>query len=125
MLELIILVFVFWLGYQAGQMVLSYQLRDIIRKEAIQNGIDVDEEFNIKVKDNTPKVSKLWVEKIHDILYLYEDDKQTFICQGSTIEELATLAFKYKKIKYASVILNEEVYAFVDGTAKPASEILK
>ena len=56
MLELIILVFVFWLGYQAGQMVLSYQLRDIIRKEAIQNGIDVDEEFNIKVKDNTPKV---------------------------------------------------------------------
>ena len=125
MLELIILVFVFWLGYQVGQIVLSYQLRDIIRKEAIRNGLDVDREFNIKVKNDASKVSKLWVEKIHDILYLYEDDKQTFICQGSTIEELATLALKYKNIKYASVINGDDVYAFINGDVKLAKEILQ
>lgn len=124
MLELIILVFVFWLGYKAGQIVLSYQLRDIIRKEAIQKGLDVDEEFNIRVKDNTPKVSKLWVEKIHDILYLYEDDKQTFVCQGKTLDELATFALKYKNIKYASVV-SGDVYAFVDGSVKSSKDVLK
>jgi hypothetical protein len=124
MLELIIVAFIFWLGYNVGQMVLSWQLRDIIRKEAIQNGMKVDSEYNI-IKEENPKVCKLWAEKIHDILYLYEDDKQTFVCQGSTVQDLASLALKYKNIKYASVIVNEEVYAFVDGVAKPASEVLK
>lgn len=125
MLELIIIAFIFWAGYNIGQMVLSWQLRDIIRKEARSHGIDVDAEYNIRVKDDKPKVSKLWVEKIQDVLYLYADDKKTFICQGSTIEELAHLALKYKNIKYASVMVEEEVYAFVNGSAKPASEILK
>ena len=78
MLELILIAFVFWLGYQVGQMVLSWQLRDIIRKEARKEGINVDDEYNI-IEDKKPKVEKLWVEKIHDVLYLYKDDKQTFI----------------------------------------------
>ena len=125
MLELIIIAFIFWAGYNIGQMVLSWQLRDVIRTEARNHGIDVDDEFNIRTKDNKPKVLKLWVEKIHNVLYLYEDDKKTFICQATTVEELASLALKYKNIKYASVMVEEEVYAFVNGSAKPASEILK
>ena len=84
----------------------------------------VDTEFNI-IKEEKPRVNKLWAEKIQDMLYLYEEDKKTFICQAKTIEELATLALKYKNIKYASVMIEEEVYAFVNGTAKSAEEILK
>ena len=124
MLELIIVAFIFWLGYQVGQMVLSWQLRHIVRKEAIEAGIKVDREYNI-IEDKKPKVEKLWVEKIHDVLYLYKDDKQTFICQANTLEELATLALKYKNIKYASVMNGDDVFAFVDGNVKTASEILK
>jgi hypothetical protein len=123
MLEIIIIAFVFWLGYQLGQMVLSWHLRDIIRSEARKEGIKVDDEYNI-IEDKKPRVSKLWAEKVHDVLYLY-DIENTFICQADSIDGLAKLALKYKNIKYASVIINEEVYAFVDGSAKPASEILK
>lgn len=124
MLELLIIAFIFWLGYNAGQMVLSWQLRDIIRAEARKEGINVDNEYNI-VEDVKPKVQKLWVEKIHNILYLYEDDKQTFICQANTLEELATLAQKYKNVKYAAVNFGGEIYAFVNGVVKTDKEVLK
>lgn len=123
MLELIIIAFIFWLGYQVGVLHLSWRLRDIIVKEARKEGIKVDDEYNM-IESKKPKVSKLWVEKVHDVRYLY-DTEDTFICQANTIQELARLALKYKNIKYASVIDGDEVYAFVDGTAKPASEILK
>lgn len=123
MLELITIAFIFWLGYQVGVMHLSWRLRDIIVKEARKEGIKVDDEYNI-IESKKPKVLKLWVEKVHDVMYLY-DTEDAFICQANTIQELATLALKYKNIKYASVINGDEVYAFVDGTAKPASEILK
>ncbi len=123
MLELIIIAFAFWLGYQLGQMVLSWQLRDIIRNEARKEGINVDDEYNI-IEEEKPKVIKLWVEKVHDILYLY-DTEDTFICQASTLEELATLALKYKNIKYASVLNGEDIFAFINGSVKSSKEILK
>ena len=111
MLELIIIAFIFWLGYQVGVMHLSWRLRDIIVKEARKEGIKVDDEYNV-IESKKPKVLKLWVEKVHDVMYLY-DTEDTFICQANTIQELATLALKYKNIKYASVINGDEVYAFV------------
>ena len=125
MLELLILVFVAWVGYNAGVSVTAWRLRDIIIKEARKEGIRVDDEYNvIDVEDEKPKVCKLWVEKIHDIMYLY-DTEDTFICQANTLEELATLALKYKDIKYASVLNGDDVYAFVNGTVKSSKEILK
>lgn len=125
MLELLILVFVAYTAYNIGVNVTAWRLRDIIIKEAKKEGIHVDDEFNIiDSSDEKPKVSKLWIEKIHDILYLY-DTEDTFICQASTMEELASLALKYKDIKYASVLNGDDVYAFINGTVKSSNDILK
>jgi hypothetical protein len=124
MLELIIIAFIFWLGYNLGQMVLSWQLRDIIRNEARKEGLKVDDEYNV-IEDKKPKVAQLIIEKVNNILYLYERDTDDFVCQGSTLEELATLAQKYKNIKYAAVMIDEEIYAFVDGKVKTEKEIIK
>lgn len=119
MIELIIIAFIFWLGYQVGQMVLSWQLRDIIVKEARKEGLRVDSEYNIiESEDEKPNVFQLFVEKSNDILYLYEREKDTFICQASTMEELASLSLKYKNIKYAAVLHGNEVVAFVNGEVK-------
>lgn len=119
MIELIIIAFIFWLGYQVGQMVLSWQLRDIIVKEARKEGLRVDSEYNIiEPEDEKPNVFQLFVEKSNDILYLYEREKDTFICQASTMEELASLSLKYKNIKYAAVLHGNEVVAFVNGEVK-------
>jgi hypothetical protein len=121
MLELIFIGFIFWVGYQFGVSVIAYRLRDLIYKEAKRRGVLKETDPELEKLD----VAQLFVEKSNNILYLFERDTDNFICQGSTLEELATLAQKYKNIKYAAVMIDKEVYAFVDGIVKSEKEVLK
>lgn len=122
MLELIIIGFVFWIGYQVGISVTAYRLRDLVYREAKRRGLlkEVDTEL-----EETPGVAQLMVEKSNNVLYLYNRDDNTFLCQGSTLEEIASLAKKYNNIKYAAVMIDQEIYAFVDGTVKSEQEVLR
>jgi hypothetical protein len=120
MLEIIVIGLVFWLGYQTGVHTLAWRLRDLLRSAAIKEGIKVDEDFNVlaDVEPSKPNVFKLMIEKENGILYLYDYTDNTFVCQGSSINELAELAKEYKNIKYASVFDGKEVVAFIDGKVK-------
>ena len=120
MLEIIILCFVFYVGYNLGQIVLSWQLRHLIVKEARKEGMKIDSEFNIVEIVDTPNVHKLIVEKTNNMLYLYDHEANSFVCQASTMEELATLAKEYNNIKYAAVmdVDGDSIYTFVDGKVK-------
>lgn len=122
MLELIIIGFIFWIGYQVGISVTAYRLRDLVYREAKRRGLlkEVDSEL-----EETPLVAQLMVEKSNNVLYLYNRDDNTFVCQGSTLEEIASLAKKYNNIKYAAVMIDQEIYAFVDGTVKSEQEVLR
>jgi hypothetical protein len=116
MLELIILCLVFWLGYQTGFAILSHRLRHLLYKEAKKQGIVIPYQDNLLEEE--PTVSQLMVEKSNNILYLYNREDETFVCQGSSLEELAVLAKEYKNIKYAAVLHEDDVVAFVDGKIK-------
>ena len=120
MLELIILAFVFYVGYNLGQIVLSWHLRDIIVRDVRKDGIRVDSDYNIieSDEDGKPNVFQLFVESVNDILYLYDRDKNVFICQAKTMEELAELSLKNNNIKYAAVLHGEQVVAFINGKVK-------
>jgi len=122
MLELIIIGFIFWIGYQVGMSVTAYRLRDLVYREAKRRGLinELDPEL-----EETPVVAQLMVEKSNNVLYLYNRDDNTFVSQGSTLEEIASLAKKYNNIKYAAVMIDEEIYAFVDGTVKSEQEVLR
>lgn len=122
MLELIIFGFIFWMGYQVGVSVTAYRLRDLVYKEAKRRGLLKEAD---QVLEEELTVVQLFVEKANNVLYLYDKDDNTFVCQGSTLEELATLAKKYKNIKYAAVMIDKEIYAFVDGTVKSEKEVLR
>jgi hypothetical protein len=117
MLELIILGLVFWLGYQTGFAILSHRLRHLLYKEAKKQGIVIPYQDNV-LEVQHPTVSQLMVEKANDILYLYNREDDSFVCQASSIEELAKLAKEYKNIKYAAVLHDDDVVAFVDGKIK-------
>jgi len=117
MLELIILCLVFWLGYQTGFAILSHRLRHLLYKEAKKQGITIPYQDNV-LEEEQPTVSQLMVEKSNNILYLYNREDDTFVCQGSSLEELAVLAKEYKNIKYAAVLHEDDVVAFVDGKIK-------
>jgi hypothetical protein len=119
MLETIILGLVFWIGYEIGLAVTAYRLRHLVFKEAKRVGLLKE----IDLED--PIVEQLYIEKTNDILYLYNREDTTFVCQAKSLDELATLAMKYNNIKYAAVMIGEEIYAFVDGKVKSEKEVIK
>ena len=122
MLEIIIVGFIFWMGYQVGMSVTAYRLRDLVYKEAKRRGLL--KEIDIQLEEK-PVVAQLVVEKSNNVFYLYNKDDNTFVCQGSTLEEIANLAKKYNNIKYAAVTIDKEIYAFVDGTVKSEKEVVR
>ena len=119
------IIFIFALGYFIGKAHAYYSLAKTIRDIAKENGIDIEKDWLNKdegttiIKDN---IHLLWVDKVDDVLYLYERDTNDFVCQGSDIEDLATRAKEYKNILLASVMHGEQVFMFVNGASKEYKE---
>lgn len=113
MLDLLIIGLVFFMGYQVGATVMGIRFKKIIIRLARTQGIILDaSEINSK-----PAVYQLFVEEVQNTLYLYDKEKNTFVCQGNSIDDLASLAKEHKNIEYAAVLYNEKVYKFIDGKA--------
>jgi hypothetical protein len=121
MLEIIVLGFVFWMGYEIGMSVTAYRLRHLVYKEAKRVGLLKE----VELAEEETIVEQLYIEKTNDILYLYNREDKSFVCQAKSLDELATLAMKYNNVKYAAVMIGEEIYAFVDGKVKTEKEIIK
>ena len=101
-MEIIIFILGLYFGYQIGQAITVWKIKDIIIKEAKSQGIDMsglDDSHSLKQVDS---VSQLFIERANNVLYLYDKEANSFICQASTIDELARLAKEYNNIKYAS-----------------------
>lgn len=75
-------------------------------------------EITEDLEDSEPEIHKLHTEQINDVLYLYNHDTKDFVCQASTMEELAKLAKEYKNINLAAVVHNKKLFLFSDGTVK-------
>ncbi len=115
MLEILILLVVFGIGFYVGDSVFAYRIRHLIYKEAKEQGIIINDPES---DDTKPNIAKLFVEKANDMMYLYDYEANTFVCQGKTLDELASLAQKYKNIKYAVVANGDDMLMFVDGSVK-------
>lgn len=113
MLEVIILLGTFVLGFFVGEISAMHKLSKIIVTIAENEGIISTEEDEEGIE-----LHKLFIENINDTLYLYNHEDKAFICQAKTIEELAKLSQELKNIKYAAVAHNNKVFGFVDGTVK-------
>jgi hypothetical protein len=114
MIEILILLVVFGVGFFMGEASLAWRIRDIVYKEAKAQGINIDADLI----DNKPNVAKLFIEKSNNTMYLYDYEANTFLCQGKSIDELASLAQKYNNIKYAVVADGDDMLMFVDGAVK-------
>jgi hypothetical protein len=116
-MELLLLVLAGFIGYFIGSMVTVWRLREFFKEAAKAEGIDVGEDFVIKEQKPT-EIYKLEIEEINNTLYLFERETHNFICQGSTLEELAKLSKDYKNIALATVIHRNKVFMFVNGLSK-------
>jgi hypothetical protein len=117
MLDFLLLIMVFWCGFTVGEHVMAWKLRDIVRDAARREGFIVSDDYVMEDPDK-PHVAKLYIEKEKDTLYLYDHDKQRFVCQAKSMEELAKLALEHKNIKYAAVLDGDHTFMFIDGIVK-------
>ena len=119
-MDIIFLLVIFFLGVLTGESYALYRFRRILRKIARKQGIDLDAEIthseltgNINTSFN--KFLRMETEQIGEVLYLYDKDSDSFICQGSSIEELVRLANQYKSIKRGTIVHNDKVFVILDG----------
>ena len=114
MFELLIFIVGLYIGYQVGYSVSVWRIKDVLVKEAKKEGLDVS---MFEEQKPTNSVSQLFIERANNVLYLYDKEANSFICQASTMEDLAKLAKEYKNIEYAAVMDEQAdvVVAFIDG----------
>lgn len=109
------IIFYIMLGFAIGYFHALFKVKNIIFKVAEENGVDLEEHLKKKTES---RVKQLEVERINDMLYLYERDTHDFICQATTLEDLAKLAQQYKNINFATVLHDQKVFMFVNGNSK-------
>lgn len=111
-------------AFKAGEMYGYWNFYKAIAEFLETKGLDLKKELEKEIdkedapESKTPKVYKLETHEENDMLYLYNRDTNSFICQAPTIEELAKLAKDYKNITAASVLHGKKVFMFMDGNAK-------
>lgn len=108
----IFLAFIFFLGFAIGDFCATLRFSWKVQKLVKESKILLE---NIKKEEITYNVFELETEKVEDQLYLYTRDTKSFICQGKTLEELATLSLKYKNIDHAEVRHGNEFFMFDNG----------
>ena len=125
-LLLITICFVFYLGYLVGSSVTYYRLSRIFVKLAESLGVNLEEELNkIRIVHERAKVSVPYLEtEVHgDMIYLFDKERNDFICQAKSIEELAKLAKEIKQINDAVVVHGDKVFMFSNGKPQEKSTV--
>ena len=117
------LAIIFYLGFITGENITFFRLQKAFYKLAESAGIDIDKELD-KIKEHqkekqiTNIVHHLHAETHGDMIYLWDKEKDDFICQAKTIEELAYLAKQYKNINGAVVQHENKIFLFANGLVK-------
>ena len=119
-MELLIYLALIFLGFSLGQAYTTLKLTRLLKKVAEEEGIDLEKEIEAtkKKQEQVHQIYNLEVEKINDMLYLFDRNNKDFVCQGNSLEELAKLAKEYKNIVVATVVHGDKVFMFVNGASK-------
>ena len=103
-MTLLDIILILALGWVMGEFYTIYKLRKNLRSVII-----------IQEEVSRPNVFKLETEEVDNTILLYDRDTNDFICQGTSLEQLAQLSREYKKIEYATVKHGDYAVAFIEG----------
>lgn len=107
-MELIFLITIFCLGFSIGK--IHTYLRISILLNSIKNGNGLEDS-----EEDWQTLHELIIEKHNDILYLFEKESNRFICQASSVQELAKIAKEDNNIINAAVVFDNKIFTFVNG----------
>lgn len=118
-MDILLLILLLVLVFQAGKHYGYYKIVKIMKEVAEDQGFDLEKELGLQKEQEEKQsvfvVPKLNVEQHGDMLYLFDVDTDNFICQGSSVQELAKLAKELKNVSVAAVKHGDKIFAFKDG----------
>ena len=115
-MEFITLLVIFVIGFAIGKIHGYYTIVKLIKELAEESGLDLERELTkLSEEDEPDTVRKLKIDVSGDILYLFDLDTDTFICQAGCIQDLAKLAKERNQILYAVVKHGDKFFTFKDG----------
>ena len=98
------------IGYVIGNIHTVWKLRQLLKDE----GINVST-TSFELEKSEILIRELTIEKIDNMLYLYDKETKDFICQANTMEELAKFCTELKNIVAATVMHDTKVFIFANG----------
>jgi len=106
---------IFYAGYKLAELVHLVKLKLTLEKLLDSRGLSIDDV--IATPENF-EITVLEVEEVGDIKLLYDKEDNEFICQGTTLEELAVKFNERKKQSLGALQHNNVNVYFVNGKVK-------
>jgi hypothetical protein len=106
------------LGWFFGSVYTNYRHIQNLRRIAEERGLNLDTMAKSIVESESKKIPILFTEKRGETMYLFEKESNTFICQGSDIDELAKKSLEYRNIPVAMVEDGTNEIWFFEGQVK-------
>lgn len=108
---------VFVVGFFLGMRFMGYSIKYALKSIAEKNGIPFNE-----VTDPQETIPIFVTEPHENTILLYDKLTNKFICQGVSLEDLASKVVEYKHITLAAVSHNKEVFWFINGKVRTSEE---
>ena len=123
MFDILVLFQGFLLGWVFHSFYVAYRMRKIVKKILEDNNLsleDLDSFMDDKNKRNLKiiNVPNLFTETAGNSIMLYSKDTGSFMCQATTVEDLADNLYKFNKVKFALVQHDSKEVWFVEGKVK-------
>lgn len=120
LMDILIYINLFILGWFSCQFYIAYKIRKAIKKVAEDNGMSFEELANTLfetpgIKANLVKIPNYFTEINGNSILLYRKDTGDFVSQAYSIDELAENIYKFNNISYALVNHNDEQLMFIEG----------
>jgi hypothetical protein len=123
MFDILVLFQGFLLGWVLHSFYVAYKMRKIVKKILEDNNLtleDLDSVLDSKNNSNLKiiNVPNLFTEMAGNSIMLYNKDTGNFMCQATTVEDLADNLYKFNKVKFALVQHDSKEVWFVEGKVK-------
>jgi hypothetical protein len=107
----------FVLGWIMHRLIINYQVRKALEAIAKEQNISLEEIADeiMSDKKNIVHVPILFTEAVGNSIMLFNKETKQFVCQATSLEELAKNMMNHTKIKIAVVDHDAERMLFVEG----------
>lgn len=104
--------FWFWVGTKLFSIFKSKSKDDALLRDSLIEKVETKQLYTLKT------------EVHNDMIFAFTADTDTFISQGKSIEEVAEVAHKHRKVELAYVLHEKEFMWFVDGKVTKTVKLL-